>query len=84
MNTRSITEPTAIVILASTLRRAWAIIRCGQRGFDWAFMAERRPDSVARMFAHVVRVGEGLEGFVDRKATRLGILDDVLERAAYA
>jgi hypothetical protein len=47
-------------------------------------MAERRPDAIETLGTHLEKVGDAMAVMVEHLAMRFGLLDDVLNRAAYA
>jgi hypothetical protein len=70
-------------LLTSSLRLAWAAIRIGQVGQEWAMTTEREHLMVEKLGRFLVGAGETLEAKVDRVATRRGVLVDVLDRVAH-
>lgn len=73
----------ACALLTSSLRVAWAAIRVGSVGQEWAMKTEWPHAIVQKLSRILAESGESLEAMVDHAATRRGLLEEVLERVAH-
>ncbi len=84
MTTNSITTKARIVALSAVVKHAWGLIRLGGRWSDKIEHARLYAKPAWRLCRRIEAMGWALEAWPDRTAQRLGVLDDVLDRAACA